>query len=118
MLLGMEIKEKQMKKKQQIKNAWDIKKIKIGTESDAWLKAEVFNSDELRLGKFSLWASENTGEGQDVFCSAGNSEKAQKRYTNVSIEDMPLGFAIRLRDFLNYAIPNPTIHAHATERSV
>ena len=89
---------------------WDIKKIDIGTESDGWLKAEVFNAQDLECGKFSISASENTGEGDDVFCSYGNDEKRMKRTMHVSIEDMPLRFAVRLRDFLNYAIPNPGVH--------
>ena len=79
---------------------WDVKTVKIslGGEADenGWLEAEVFDDETFRItfrGADMRWDTEDRSD--------------------CTVEEMPLSIARRLRDFLNYAVPNATSHRGA-----
>ena len=72
---------------------WDVKTVNIslGGEADenGWLEAEVFDDETFRItfrGADMRWDTEDRSD--------------------CTVEEMPLSIARRLRDFLNYAVPN------------
>ena len=75
---------------------WDVKTVKIslGGEADenGWLEAEVFDDETFRItfrGADMRWETEDRSD--------------------CTVEEMPLSIALRLRDFLNYAVPNAQV---------
>ena len=80
---------------------WDVKTVKIslGGEADenGWLEAEVFDDETFRItfrGADMRWDTEDRSD--------------------CTVEEMPLSIARRLRDFLNYAVPNALANAPAS----
>ena len=76
---------------------WDVKTVKISLggldDENGWLEAEIFNDDTFLItfrGAHIKWGNETGGDD----------------LTDPTVEDMPLDVARRLRDFLNYAVPN------------
>ena len=67
---------------------WDVKtvKIELGDHGDEWLEVEIFGDKQFRI----------TFKNADVRGSDGEQ----------TVEEMHMDVARRLRDFLNYAVPN------------
>ena len=82
---------------------WDVKTVKIslGGEADenGWLEAEVFDDETFRItfrGADMRWDTEDRSD--------------------CTVEEMPLSIARRLRDFLNYPVPNGCLMTTPTNR--
>ena len=82
---------------------WDVKTVKIslGGEADenGWLEAEGFDDETFRItfrGADMRWDTEDRSD--------------------CTVEEMPLSIARRLRDFLNYAVPNGCLMTTPTNR--
>ena len=67
---------------------WDVKlvKIELGDHGDEWLEVEVFSDKNFRI------------TFKNVGMKGGDNES--------TVEEMHMDVARRLRDFLNYAVPN------------
>lgn len=67
---------------------WDVKtvKIELGDHGDEWLEVEVFSDKQFRITIKNVEMRGLDGE--------------------LTVEEMHMDVARRLRDFLNYAVPN------------
>lgn len=83
---------------------WDVKtvKIELGGHGDEWLEVEVFDDKQFRI----------TFKNVDIFgLNDGLTEEEMRKLTaeemrEITVEEMHMDVARRLRDFLNYAVPN------------
>lgn len=75
---------------------WDIKSIKISlggeTDGNGFVEAEVFDNDHFRL------------TFENVTFSGYEIKDGKLLRGEITLEDINIDFARRLRDFLNYAV--------------